>query len=333
MTIDRVTTTRGDERVTGVVAGQPVELHLVYDGLGSGIHDLSIRDANSGEHVLNTSVVGDAGSANIGISGSALATAHAASPDTIDLEVVGRGTTSALYSMDKIGRATMYLTDVPPRADQDEPVTVSYYGWTHETVVLTLGVDHPPLTDNTGEDEAIQTVRITPPSGGSRPYVFSGDLTFTPSDFRESPDDPAIRIQLRESMSPDPTTYWSNGEWIRITNDPPVADFTFAPRQPRVNQTVSFDASGSSDPDGRIERYAWDFDGDGTTDATGQFTNHTFQASGDHTVALTVTDDGGASTTLRVRVPVIASPTASFRVHPDDPVTDRPVTFDASTST
>jgi PKD repeat protein len=45
------------------------------------------------------------------------------------------------------------------------------------------------------------------------------------------------------------------------------ADFIPASSRGDAPYTVSFDASGSSDSDGRIVFYAWDFDGDGTYDA------------------------------------------------------------------
>jgi PKD repeat protein len=56
-----------------------------------------------------------------------------------------------------------------------------------------------------------------------------------------------------------------------------------------------FDGSASSDADGTIVSYDWDF-GDGTT-ASGPTASHEYAASGSYTVALTVTDDGGAATT------------------------------------
>lgn len=332
LTIDRVTTTRGSERVTGVVHRQPIEIHLRYSGLGSGVHDVSIRDANSGEVVVNTTVVGDTGTTDVGVAGAALSSAFTAAPASIALEARSEGTGSPSYEIAKVDGATFYLTDVPTEAGRDEAVTVSYYGWTTGAAEIGLYADHPPLADNTGEDVRIQPVTIPSPSGGLGTDEFGDTVSFTPSDFRQSGDD-TVRIQLREGATPGPERYWSNAERIRITNEPPVANFTFTPGDPRVNETVTFDAGGSRDPDGRIDRYAWDFDGDGRTDATGVRVNHTFIESGQRTVALTVTDDGGASNTLRVRIPLIVSPTAAFTVTPPDPVTDRPVRFDAGGST
>ncbi len=75
-------------------------------------------------------------------------------------------------------------------------------------------------------------------------------------------------------------------------NQPPRASFTFSPSNPKPGETVTFDASSSSDLDGTISNYAWTF-GDGGT-ATGPTATHTFSADGLFSVTLTVTDDRGS---------------------------------------
>lgn len=44
-----------------------------------------------------------------------------------------------------------------------------------------------------------------------------------------------------------------------ISPQPPVASFTYSPAYPVVNQTITFNASGSYDLDGLITNYKWDF--------------------------------------------------------------------------
>lgn len=55
-----------------------------------------------------------------------------------------------------------------------------------------------------------------------------------------------------------------------------------------VEDSVFFDGSGSSDPDGDSIAYGWDF-GDGVT-GTGETTTHTYTVEGTYTVILTVND-------------------------------------------
>jgi PKD repeat protein len=83
-------------------------------------------------------------------------------------------------------------------------------------------------------------------------------------------------------------------------NQPPVAAFTSS----CTDLSCAFDSSGSSDPDGTITSYAWDY-GDGQT---GSLASHTYAAAGTYTVALTVTDDDGATGTVSHDVTVTAPP-------------------------
>ena len=49
------------------------------------------------------------------------------------------------------------------------------------------------------------------------------------------------------------------------SNQPPVASFTtHAEPGSTPNVTITFNALGSTDPDGTIVKYEWDLDGDGT---------------------------------------------------------------------
>jgi PKD repeat protein len=86
-------------------------------------------------------------------------------------------------------------------------------------------------------------------------------------------------------------------EWLSrgAINEPPVASFSYSPENPVVNQTITFNASSSYDPDGTIENYEWDF-GDGTNGG-GEIVNYSYCAAGNYTVNLIVTDDNGAYNT------------------------------------
>ena len=85
-------------------------------------------------------------------------------------------------------------------------------------------------------------------------------------------------------------------------NRAPQAAFSFAPERPSANETIRFDAAGSSDPDGRIDEYRWAF-GDGDT-AEGETATHQYAGDGNYTVTLTVLDDRGATGRSRRTVTV-----------------------------
>jgi glucose/arabinose dehydrogenase len=98
-----------------------------------------------------------------------------------------------------------------------------------------------------------------------------------------------------------------DGTVHRITftaaNQPPTAAITANPNNGPPPLTVSFDSTGSSDPEGKPLTYSWDLNGDGTFgDATGPTASFTYTAAGVYHPSLRVTDDQGASDTASVTV-------------------------------
>jgi PKD repeat protein len=130
-------------------------------------------------------------------------------------------------------------------------------------------------------------------------------------------------IVLGPSLAPGPVSFWSYPYWpswypdyfnfgdykiiltgVGPSNLPPVADAD-GPYAVDEGDTVTLDASGSSDPDDNIVLYEWDTDNDGQyDDATGVTTDVTFDDNGSFTVGLKVTDDYGESDTDTAEVSV-----------------------------
>ncbi|MBN2533331.1 MAG: CotH kinase family protein [Spirochaetales bacterium] len=84
------------------------------------------------------------------------------------------------------------------------------------------------------------------------------------------------------------------------TGSEPKAKFTISNIVPGVNETVIFNASGSSDPDGTIVSYEWDFK-DGSK-ASGVQVTHAFSEIDDYNVKLIVTDNDGLTDDKSERV-------------------------------
>lgn len=79
-------------------------------------------------------------------------------------------------------------------------------------------------------------------------------------------------------------------------NQSPVASIALSSTSGNAPLQVSFDAAGSSDSDGEVTSYAWDFDEAGAT-AIGPNAQHTYSDAGSYSIALTVTDNEGATNT------------------------------------
>ena len=90
------------------------------------------------------------------------------------------------------------------------------------------------------------------------------------------------------------------GSFLVVEDLPPVADFTWSPTNNlTVNQTITFDASASYDPDGSLSLYEWDWNNDSIYDESypNPTATHSWTQAGDHLVTLRVTDNRNATNT------------------------------------
>jgi parallel beta-helix repeat protein len=89
---------------------------------------------------------------------------------------------------------------------------------------------------------------------------------------------------------------------FELENQPPIPIINFSPKNPVKGVKVKFDASSSTDTDGKILKFEWQI---GTSTFSGTTTEFTFNENGDYEIILTATDNEGAtssaSTTVRVQ--------------------------------
>jgi PKD repeat protein/glucose/arabinose dehydrogenase len=100
-------------------------------------------------------------------------------------------------------------------------------------------------------------------------------------------------------------------------NQPPTAVATATPTSGPAPLTVSFNGSGSRDPEGGALTYAWDLDADGAYDDGAAATaTYTYTAQGSYTARLRVTDSSGQSATASVSITVGNTPPTPTIVSP-----------------
>ena len=123
-----------------------------------------------------------------------------------------------------------------------------------------------------------------------------------------------------------PTTYTAT-----YINKLPTASFSVSDTTPVRGQSVTFDASGSSDPEGTTLTYAWDLDNDGDyDDGTNVNASRSFAATGTATVRLQVKDaHNGTHTAQHTLTVQNEPPTASITPGDGSPLIQSPVTFTA----
>jgi hypothetical protein len=78
-----------------------------------------------------------------------------------------------------------------------------------------------------------------------------------------------------------------------VVNLAPVAMFTVSPRWPQPGDTVTFNASFSTDRDGVVQAYEWTL-GNGTSQVSGPVARAVYDRVGTYAVGVTVVDDSGS---------------------------------------
>jgi len=132
----------------------------------------------------------------------------------------------------------------------------------------------------------------------------------------------------------------SETQTIDVKNSPPQPTLTAEPKEGESPLEVTFDLSGSSDPNGAITDFELAF-GDGNSSSGEDIlkkVSHTYESAGDYEAKATLTDDDGAtaSTTLQISVqeppPPNKPPVAEIDADKTEGTAPLEVTFDAEAS-
>ena len=174
-------------------------------------------------------------------------------------------------------------------------VTVKNEGNVPETFNVTAYYDTNPIGTQTG---------ISLNAGESDIVPFSWDTTGVAEG--------TYTISAEASQVPEEINVTNNkftdGTVTVTPLQAPNASFTYSPTEPQVDETVTFNASDSHDPDGTIVSYFWDF-GDGTNvTETSPITTHTYTEPETYTVTLKVTDNDGLTKTATKDITVTSPP-------------------------
>ncbi len=245
--------------------------------------------------------------------------------ETVRFDGSGSTGNNLTYSWD-------FGTDATPSTGRGATPTCTYSTTGEKTVTLTV-------TDVTGSerpqdsDEVTITVHDAPiADAGSDQTVLVGETVSFDGSGSSDPDGGNLTYSWEFGADADPETaegvmpfciYSARGAKtviLTVTDDegatasdtvtinvynPPVAD-AGNNQTVAVGTEVSFDGSGSSDPDGGVLTYSWEFgDAEDPTAIGSEVTaSHTYSTIGDKTVTLTVTDDEGATASHTVIITV-----------------------------
>jgi len=193
----------------------------------------------------------------------------------------------------------------------------------------TAHFDYTPASPGTGEQITFDASASGDPDGTVANYTWAfGDgntITTTDSVVNHTYTMPG-EYDVRMTVTDDNGATRTRTKTL-LVNSLPSAALTFD----CTEQACTFNAGGSSD-DGTIANYTWTF-GDGNTTTTADAViDHTYPDGGSYDVALTVTDDFGATDTATGTVEINDPPTAVFSYTPNQPQAGEQVMFDASAS-
>ncbi|WP_435181869.1 PKD domain-containing protein [Halorussus sp. AFM4] len=111
----------------------------------------------------------------------------------------------------------------------------------------------------------------------------------------------SVKLTVRDAAGRTNETAWRG---VTVTARPDAA--LSAPGEATAGESVTLDASESSDEGGEIAEYRWDFDGDGRVDRNGSdpTVSHTYESSGTYEPTVTAVDDDGQTASASASIAV-----------------------------
>jgi bacillopeptidase F (M6 metalloprotease family)/subtilisin family serine protease len=210
------------------------------------------------------------------------------------------GNTTTVTGTVTLDTALPVLTEVMPAADvtlsTGESLTISFHsepGLAQVGYRIMLAGAAPTNPDGMA---GTPTMTETEPGLYAGTYVSPADTSFSSASISVWANDAAGNYA--EAVAAGRLTVVNGGG--EPTNQAPVAQITL-PKNPKVNQKLTFDGSQSADPDGTILSYHWTFVEQGQT-ADGVKVTFKYTLKGTYTVLLTVTDDKGATNTATATI-------------------------------
>ncbi|HMC64995.1 MAG TPA: PKD domain-containing protein, partial [Gemmataceae bacterium] len=237
---------------------------------------------------------------------AAMITGAAVQTVTLDLSAVRTGTDAhiqfRLVNNDHDTQTSVRILDVTvPTNDAPPAATIALQNDTApdgpgtDAYRSDLLTNDPRVTGTATDDHGVSKLEAQADGGGFTDItaaLVNGQYSFDPGTLPPGAHQITVRATDSAGQSTDALLNFT-------VNTPPVA-------KARVDKAIDeggtafFDASGSSDADGRLFAYQWTF-GDGTT-ATGPAASKSYPQDGNYPVTLSVTDTGGSIATDLIQV-------------------------------
>lgn len=262
---------------------------------------------------------------------------NTSSTQNVTLSVAGEPRDKENVTLSGGGGKTVVLEWSTAKGDAGKHTATVNTSFDSDSVVVrvnakpTVAITYEPINPNTGQQVTFEA-DASDPDGTIESYEWrvDGKLVSTSRTVNHSFASAGSHDVSLEVTDNNGATDVANVT-VNVTkgNLPPVVTVESTPEVPTTGARVRF-ATEASDPDGSVSSFEWTVDG--ASAGSGPNLTHTFDSPGRHEVTVTVTDDGGASTSTSVTVLVNARPEASIEYSPDRPVVGQEIEFVASAS-